>query len=490
PDVDGVEISSTDAANYWVDITGDETGETIWVRLDTDEDGDEDCYTLKSFDIFVYDNPDFDVEDLMSCEDVDEEGGAYFSLMDAIVMEPAPDGTDFTFYDGDPDVDGVEISSTDAANYWVDITGDETGETIWVRLDTDEDGDEDCYTLKSFDIFVYDNPDITITPPDFICVGDQIDLSMYVSNPDGGELTYYDNMTAADEGGIDLGGSVVTPELGTTVYWVRSELTYGDTVCYSIDSISVTVETCIIDQGCTLGYWKNHTDDWCQNTYTIGEEEVTIATCTLYGDVFEDAPLHIAGLTLYAAISLEGNSNGENLARQSVAALLNTCSSAVGFAYSSVYTLIEDVNLAWSGDSQTEKSFAMDLDYMNNANCPLGGSANTEPSSSCINGAEASIEESSFRTMTTEEETVDFRVYPLPFTANLSVQYEFGYTSDVTLEFYNITGQLLRTYEDKQVTKGDVTELTLDFATQANQIYILRVITDRDVFFKKILSGN
>ncbi|MGY5851663.1 immunoglobulin domain-containing protein, partial [Salegentibacter sp. F14] len=35
--------------------------------------------------VTIYEIPDFDVEDLMSCEDVDEEGGAYFSLMDAIV---------------------------------------------------------------------------------------------------------------------------------------------------------------------------------------------------------------------------------------------------------------------------------------------------------------------------------------------------------------------------------------------------------------------
>ncbi|SFN99813.1 T9SS type A sorting domain-containing protein, partial [Salegentibacter flavus] len=455
-------------------------------RSDNDSDSDEGCYSIASFDVTVYDNPDLVVTDLEDCED-GITGYQSFDLNDGVTTV---DGN-VTFYPTENDA----INETNAltAAQALDVDVPLAGATYWVRSENTED--DSCYTIDSFDITVYDNPDITTTNPEFICVGDSIDLSMYVSNPDGGVLTYHTSMNDADTDMGALMNSVVTPELGETTYWVRSEITNGDYVCYSIDSITVTVETCIIDQGCTLGYWKNHTDRWCENTYTIGGEEVVIATCTPYGDVFVDAPtngpIDIASLTLYEAISLEGNSNGENLARQSVAALLNACSSEVGYVYYNVYTLIDDVNEAWRGNPKTENSFAMELDYMNNSYCPLGGtSATTEPSDSCINGVEATSEESSFRTMTADLETADFSVYPLPFTSSLSVRYEFEYTSNVTLEFYNITGQLLRTYKDKRVTNGDVTELTLDFATKANQIYILRVITDRDVFFKKILSGN
>jgi hypothetical protein len=80
-------------------------------------------------------------------------------------------------------------------------------------------------------------------------------------------------------------------------------------------SQSITVEQCLLN-GCTLGYWKNHTQAWsCEG----------IQTCTLYGTVFTGAPANLANLTLLEVLNLKGNTNCENLGRQSVAALLNIC---------------------------------------------------------------------------------------------------------------------------------------------------------------------
>ena len=73
----------------------------------------------------------------------------------------------------------------------------------------------------------------------------------------------------------------------------------------------ITKEPCDFN-GCTLGYWKNHTLAW--NCYS---------TCTLYKDVFINSTLP-ANLTLLQALNLGGGACN-NLARQSVAALLNIC---------------------------------------------------------------------------------------------------------------------------------------------------------------------
>ena len=88
------------------------------------------------------------------------------------------------------------------------------------------------------------------------------------------------------------------------------------------------------------------------------------------------------------------------------------------------------------------------------------------------------------------EEEPSFSVAPVPFTDQLTVRYEFEYTSDVKIQFFDLNGSLLRTYADKQVTSGDETQINIDFALKANQVYIIRVETDRDSFSKQVMSGN
>ncbi|WP_158308630.1 hypothetical protein [Christiangramia forsetii] len=87
-------------------------------------------------------------------------------------------------------------------------------------------------------------------------------------------------------------------------------------------------------------------------------------------------------------------------------------------------------------------------------------------------------------------EEPSFSVAPVPFTDQLSLRYDFEYTSDVKIQFFDLNGSLLRTYADKQVTRGDETSISIDFALKANQVYIIRVETDRDTFSKTVMSGN
>jgi hypothetical protein len=79
-------------------------------------------------------------------------------------------------------------------------------------------------------------------------------------------------------------------------------------------------------QGCTPGYWKNHTDNW---------EEY--APSTKVSAVFAGAPAPYANLTLEQALALKGGSgldgSTEILLRAAVAAVLNAAHEGLGYPY-------------------------------------------------------------------------------------------------------------------------------------------------------------
>lgn len=236
----------------------------------------------------------------------------------------------------------------------------------------------------------------------------------------------------------------------------------------------INVETCVTGQGCTLGYWKNHTDQWC-DAYT---------TCTKYGDVFTSAPGKYKNMTFLEGLNLKGNTDAENLVRQSIAALLNACSIGVGFDLS-VAQVIAQVNAAW--DNGNVNFVATTLDGLNNQFCPLGGSPATKDSPSCAaangNTKVSSPDETSLVVNS-------FSAYPVPFRESLSIKYDFDYVSDAVIQMYDMQGRLLSTQKEANASKGKVTNLSINFRVMPSQIYVITVTTDREVFTKKIVSDK
>ncbi len=83
-----------------------------------------------------------------------------------------------------------------------------------------------------------------------------------------------------------------------------------------------------------------------------------------------------------------------------------------------------------------------------------------------------------------------FSAYPIPFRENINIGYKFDYTTDVTIQIFNLNGQLLKTYTEKAVDARTISTLDIDFERRASQVYIVRMITDREVFTKKIISAK
>lgn len=126
-------------------------------------------------------------------------------------------------------------------------------------------------------------------------------------------------------------------------------------------------------EGCTPGYWKNHTDNWQE-----------MKTDRLFGVVYTSAaPTAVGGLTFLEALSAKGGSGVDGaagiLARASAAAYLNAAHEGLGYPWRRDKTgkdgrppLVDTVNAAYaSGDRATMLALATRLDADNNLGCTL-----------------------------------------------------------------------------------------------------------------------
>ena len=262
--------------------------------------------------------------------------------------------------------------------------------------------------------------------------------------------------------------AVYTPSIGdVTAGTVTLTLTTNDPTgpCPAVhDDMVVTIQSCAIE-GCTLGYWKNHTDRWCSS----------YSTCDMFSVIFSGAQSTFPNLTLLQALNL-GGGGVNNLARQGVAALLNACSNEVDYPapyLNNPQSVIDAVNAAFQAGGNAPGSLASQLDVLNNSGCPLGGTRATTVSN-C------------------ESKTSDkvFETFPVPFKDQLTIRYKFDYTSDVKIEIFNEQGLLILSkndpngYLDKEIT------LNLNFNKVQEQLYVIKVTTNRESIIKKVISSK
>ncbi len=221
--------------------------------------------------------------------------------------------------------------------------------------------------------------------------------------------------------------------------------------------------------GCTIGYWKNQTENWCSD----------YSTSTLYGSVFVNAPSELANLTLLEVLNL-GGGGIYNLGRQSVAALLNICHEEVN--YSNPYTnniplLISDVNAAF-GQGGNPGALGSQLDLLNQVGCSIDAHGNT-------------ISE---RVVAGEESLVTgtmFTVYPIPFKDNITIKYGFDYQSNVTIELFDFMGTLVyKSIDTKPYLNKEETISTYFTERNSSQFYVIRITTDREVSTQTIVKSK
>jgi hypothetical protein len=121
-------------------------------------------------------------------------------------------------------------------------------------------------------------------------------------------------------------------------------------------------------EGCTPGYWKNHTDSWPLTGYSPGQSAES---------VFAQAAAYpaIASASLLEALDFPGGPGTEgaarNLMRAAVAGLLDASHPGVDYPRTPAEVIAEvDAALA-SGDRGTMLGLASGIDSDNNLGCPL-----------------------------------------------------------------------------------------------------------------------
>jgi hypothetical protein len=89
-----------------------------------------------------------------------------------------------------------------------------------------------------------------------------------------------------------------------------------------------------------------------------------------------------------------------------------------------------------------------------------------------------------------ELRAADFTAYPNPFTNEVNVKYSYDYNTKVTVEVFDIKGTLVRSSVDNNYVKGSVGRTTIDLSKADNQMYFVRLTTDKGTQVKKIVSDG
>ncbi|WP_159039857.1 SprB repeat-containing protein [Christiangramia fulva] len=101
--------------------------------------------------------------------------------------------------------------------------------------------------------------------------------------------------------------------------------------------------------------------------------------------------------------------------------------------------------------------------------------------------AQLTLSSTSTQSLTETSEPI-FKVAPVPFSDQLNIGYIFDYTSDVTIEVFDMNGRLLKTYRDKAVNSDSMSTFNVTFRTFTGQQFILRMTTDREVYSAQVIA--
>ena len=122
------------------------------------------------------------------------------------------------------------------------------------------------------------------------------------------------------------------------------------------------------DDGCSHGYWKNHSEDWPAAGYAPDQSVASVfGAAATYPD--------IGSATLMEALEFKGGKGVEggarNLLRQAVASLLNAAHPDVTFPWT-VAGVVNQVNATLAGGAREAMlDLAGDMDEDNNLGCPF-----------------------------------------------------------------------------------------------------------------------
>jgi hypothetical protein len=94
------------------------------------------------------------------------------------------------------------------------------------------------------------------------------------------------------------------------------------------------------------------------------------------------------------------------------------------------------------------------------------------------------------RPIAAKTETANFTAYPVPFKDVLTVRYDFDYTSDVKVEVFNSQGNLVLSKSESNGYLNKEIMLHLHTYQGQEQVFIVKLTTDRGSSTKKVISSK
>jgi hypothetical protein len=91
---------------------------------------------------------------------------------------------------------------------------------------------------------------------------------------------------------------------------------------------------------------------------------------------------------------------------------------------------------------------------------------------------------------TSKTEIVGFDAYPVPFKDVLTIKYNFDYVSDVKIEVFNSTGKSVLSKSDTNSYLNKEVALNLKMNRGQEQVYVVKVTTNRGSSVKKVMSSK
>ena len=102
---------------------------------------------------------------------------------------------------------------------------------------------------------------------------------------------------------------------------------------------------------------------------------------------------------------------------------------------------------------------------------------------------EESIESPLFESNTLEFDNVlDFKVYPVPFKDNITIEYNFDFDTDVTIEVYDIRGSLIQEVDNNNYIKNESIKNQIDLSRNKGGMLLVKLTTNKGSVVKKLVS--
>ncbi|WMI65042.1 T9SS type A sorting domain-containing protein [Aestuariibaculum sp. YM273] len=89
-----------------------------------------------------------------------------------------------------------------------------------------------------------------------------------------------------------------------------------------------------------------------------------------------------------------------------------------------------------------------------------------------------------------DTKAVTFTAYPVPFEEEVTVSYKFDYETNVKIDVYDLKGAVIQKAENNNYRRGTVDRTKLDFSRFNDQMYFVRLTTNKGTLVKKVISSK